>query len=340
MQTDVVVVGAGLAGLVATAELADRRPAGDPARPGARGQVRRAGVVVLRRAVPRRLAGAASARVHDSLSLPARTGSARRRSTATEDHWPRQWAEAYLQFAAGEKRAWLKEQGVGFFPVVGWAERGGYTATGPGNSVPRFHIVWGTGPGVGRAVRRPGAGRRERRTGRAQASGTVSPAWSSPTARSPACGAGSSRRARWPAARPAPGRRRRRSRSPRGAVVVTAGGIGGNHDLVRKNWPARLGPAPPRLLPACPAHVDGRMLRGDRGRRRQRGQPRPHVALHRGRRQPLAGLGQPRHPDPARARPRCGSTPVGGCPCRCSPASTRSARSPTSARPGTSTRGS
>ena len=50
--------------------------------------------------------------------------------------------------AAAEKRAWLREQGVRFFPVVGWAERGGYLADGPGNSVPRFHITWGTGPGV------------------------------------------------------------------------------------------------------------------------------------------------------------------------------------------------
>jgi predicted oxidoreductase len=44
------------------------------------------------------------------------------------------------------------------------------------------------------------------------------------------------------------------------AVVVTSGGIGGNHDLVRKNWPARLGPVPQRLLSGVPAHVDGRML--------------------------------------------------------------------------------
>src|SRR5690606_17882377 len=65
-----------------------------------------------------------------------------------EDAWPKRWAEAYLQFAHEEKRSWLREKGVGFFPVVGWAERGGYTATGPGNSVPRFHVTWGTGPGV------------------------------------------------------------------------------------------------------------------------------------------------------------------------------------------------
>lgn len=38
--------------------------------------------------------------------------------------------------------------GIKFFPVIGWAERGGGLADGHGNSVPRFHITWGTGPGV------------------------------------------------------------------------------------------------------------------------------------------------------------------------------------------------
>ena len=65
-----------------------------------------------------------------------------------EDHWPRQWAHAYVDFAAGEKRSWLRERGLQTFPVVGWAERGGYDARGHGNSVPRFHITWGTGPAI------------------------------------------------------------------------------------------------------------------------------------------------------------------------------------------------
>ena len=79
---------------------------------------------------------------------PARTGTAAPSSTATKTRTPREWAEAYLAFAAGEKREWLRSKGIKFFPVVGWAERGGYTATGHGNSVPRFHIVWGTGPAI------------------------------------------------------------------------------------------------------------------------------------------------------------------------------------------------
>ncbi len=65
-----------------------------------------------------------------------------------EDKWPRKWAEAYVHFAATEKYNWLRQLGIRFFPIVGWAERGGYGAIGHGNSVPRFHVTWGTGPGV------------------------------------------------------------------------------------------------------------------------------------------------------------------------------------------------
>ena len=82
-----------------------------------------------------------------------------------EDHWPRQWAKAYVDFAAGEKRGWLKEQGIALFPVVQWAERGGYEVGGHGNSVPRFHLIWGSGPGRADAVRPAGHRARPRRPG-------------------------------------------------------------------------------------------------------------------------------------------------------------------------------
>jgi predicted oxidoreductase len=197
--------------------------------------------------------------VQDSLELARQDWFGTAAFDRTEDHWPRRWAEAYLQFAAGEKRAWLKEQGIGFFPVVGWAERGGYTATGHGNSVPRFHIVWGTGPGVvapfARRVRAAvDDGRldlrfRHRVHELVLTGGTVTGVRGGVLEPSGvARGEASSRTEVGDfeiAAR---------------AVVVTAGGIGGNHDLVRKNWPARLGPAPQRLLSGVPAHVDGHML--------------------------------------------------------------------------------
>jgi uncharacterized protein len=258
-ETDVVVVGAGLAGLVATAELADagKRVVLLEQEPenslGGQAWWSFGGLFLIDTPEQRRL------RVHDSLELARQDWLGTAGFDRTEDHWPRQWAEAYLQFAAGEKRAWLKEQGIGFFPVVGWAERGGYTATGHGNSVPRFHIVWGTGPAIvapfARRVRAAvEAGRVELRFRHRVHELVVT--------------AGAVTGVRGGVLEDAPvARGEASSRTEVGdfeigaqAVVVTAGGIGGNHDLVRRNWPARLGPAPQRLLSGVPAHVDGHML--------------------------------------------------------------------------------
>jgi predicted oxidoreductase len=177
----------------------------------------------------------------------------------TEDYRPTRWAEAYLNFAAGEKLAWLRERGITFFPVVGWAERGGYTALQHGNSVPRFHIVWGTGP----AILEPFITRvREGvRAGLVTAlhrhrvdelivedGAVVGVRGGRLVASTAARGQASSREV--------VGDFELRA----SAVIVTSGGIGGNHDLVRAQWPARLGPAPANLLSGVPASVDGRML--------------------------------------------------------------------------------
>ena len=258
-DTDVVVVGAGLAGLVAAAELAEagRRVVLLEQEPeqslGGQAWWSFGGLFLVDSPEQRRL------RVRDSLELARQDWLGTASFDRPEDHWPRQWAEAYLQFAAGEKRAWLRVQGIGFFPVVGWAERGGYTATGHGNSVPRFHIVWGTGPGIvapfARRVR-AAADRgvlqlrfRHRVDELVVTDGAVTGVRG--TVLEPSGVA----------------RGEASSRTPVGgfevsaqAVVVTSGGLGGNHDLVRQNWPARLGPAPQRLLSGVPAHVDGRML--------------------------------------------------------------------------------
>ena len=258
-ETDVVVVGAGLAGLVATAELADagkrvilleQEP---EASFGGQAWWSFGGLFLVDSPEQRRL------RVHDSLELARQDWLGTAGFDRTEDHWPRQWAEAYLQFAAGEKRAWLKEQGIGFFPVVGWAERGGYTATGHGNSVPRFHIVWGTGPGVVAPF--------ARRVRAAVDAGLVELRFRHRVAELVVSG-GAVTGVRGAVLEPSGVARGEASpRTEVGAfeigaqaVVVTSGGIGGNHDLVRRNWPARLGPAPQRLLSGVPAHVDGAML--------------------------------------------------------------------------------
>jgi predicted oxidoreductase len=258
-DADVIVVGAGLAGLVATAELADagrrvllldQEPA---ASLGGQAHWSFGGLFLVDSPEQRRL------RVKDSLELARQDWFGTAGFDRAEDHWPRQWAEAYLQFAAGEKRAWLHAQGVRFFPVVGWAERGGYTATGHGNSVPRFHITWGTGPGVVAPFARRVADaaarglvdvrHRHRVDGLVLTDGAVTGVRGAVLEPSDAeRGTASSRVETGEFELSAQ------------AVVVTSGGIGGNHDLVRSNWPARLGPVPQRLLSGVPAHVDGRML--------------------------------------------------------------------------------
>ncbi len=252
-------MGAGLAGLVAAAELADagKRVVLLEQEPeasfGGQAWWSFGGLFLVDSPEQRRL------RVHDSLELARQDWFGTAAFNRDCDHWPRRWAEAYLQFTAGEKRAWLREQGIGFFPVVGWAERGGYTATGHGNSVPRFHIVWGTGP----AIVAPFAGRL--RAG--VEAGLVDLRFRHRVSELVVSG-GAVTGVRGAVLEPSGvARGQASSRTEVGsfeiaasAVVVTAGGIGGNHDLVRRNWPARLGPAPQRLLSGVPAHVDGQML--------------------------------------------------------------------------------
>ena len=259
LDADVIVVGGGLAGLVATAELADagrkvilldQEP---EASLGGQAFWSFGGLFLVDSPEQRRM------RIKDSHDLALQDWLGTAGFDRDEDNWPRKWAEAYVDFAAGEKRSWLHAQGVRFFPVVGWAERGGFLATGPGNSVPRFHVTWGTGPGVvapfERRVREAVArGRvelrfRHRVTGLATTDGTVTGVSGEILVPSSAArGEGSSREAAGDFALSAQ------------AVVITSGGIGGNHDLVRANWPARLGTPPEKLLSGVPAHVDGLML--------------------------------------------------------------------------------
>ncbi|TLS43489.1 FAD-binding dehydrogenase [Streptomyces montanus] len=258
-DADVIVIGAGLAGLAATAELVD---AGrkvilldqEPEQSiGGQAHWSFGGLFFVNSPEQRRM------RIRDSHALALQDWMGTAAFDRPEDHWPRKWAEAYVDFAAGEKRSWLHGQGVRFFPVVGWAERGGYDANGHGNSVPRFHITWGTGPGlVAPFERRVRAGVarglvqlrfRHRVTGLSRSAGTVDTVTGeilepSDIQRGQASG------------RTVTGAFELRAQ----AVIVTSGGIGGNHDLVRANWPERLGSPPERMISGVPAHVDGKML--------------------------------------------------------------------------------
>ncbi|MET8524341.1 FAD-binding dehydrogenase [Micromonospora sp. NPDC005172] len=258
-DADVMVIGAGLAGLVATAELVsagrsvlllDQEPEQSL---GGQAFWSFGGLFLVDSPEQRRMG------IRDSTELAWQDWQGSAGFDRPEDAWPRRWAEAYVNFAAGEKRAWLRGLGVKMFPVVGWAERGGYDATGHGNSVPRFHVTWGTGPGLLEpfiAIVREAAARglvrfafRHRVDALTVSDGAVVGATGRVLEPSEAArGTASSREEIGDFAYTAQ------------AVIVTSGGIGGNHDLVRRNWPARLGTPPTHMISGVPAHVDGRML--------------------------------------------------------------------------------
>ncbi|MEU7875627.1 FAD-binding dehydrogenase [Dactylosporangium sp. NPDC049140] len=252
MDADVIVVGAGLAGLVAAAEVADAGKRvilldqeGEQSL-GGQAFWSFGGLFLVDSPEQRRMG------IKDSAELAWQDWLGSAQFDRPEDEWPRRWAEAYVHFAAGEKRAWLRAMGHRLFPVVGWAERGGGPADGHGNSVPRFHITWGTGPGVVEPFeRRVRAAdkvqlRFRHRVDELRPGGVVRGTILEPS--TVARGQSSSRAAVGEFELSA------------GAVIVTSGGIGGDHDLVRKAWPQRLGPAPRRMVAGVPAHVDGRML--------------------------------------------------------------------------------
>lgn len=261
MEFQSLVVGAGLAGLVAAAEIAeagkrvlllDQEPETSL---GGQAWWSFGGLFLVDSPEQRRMG------VHDSKELAWRDwlGAAGFDRLEDEDSWGRKWAEAYVDFAAGDKRAWLTAMGVKFFPVVGWAERGGHTAEGHGNSVPRFHIVWGTGPGIVAPF--------EKRVREGMAKGLID---YRPRHRVDklVMEDGAVRGVRGSILEPSEAARgEASSRQVVGefsftakTVVITSGGIGGNHELIRKNWPKRLGKPPERMLSGVPAHVDGRML--------------------------------------------------------------------------------
>jgi predicted oxidoreductase len=255
---DVLVIGWGLAGLVAASEalaagkrvvIVDQEPR---ANLGGQAWWSFGGLFFIDSPEQRRMG------IKDSIELARQDWFGNAGFDRDEDLWPRRWAEAYLQFAHHEKRAWLREKGVGFFPVVGWAERGGYTATGPGNSVPRFHITWGTGPGIvapfqaaveaGEAQGRLTILPRHKVTSLTLSGGAVTGAEGEILAPSGAArGVASSREIVGSFAITA------------GATIVSSGGIGGNHELVRRWWPERLGTAPATMVTGVPAYVDGSM---------------------------------------------------------------------------------
>lgn len=259
MEPEVIIVGAGLAGLVAATELTragrkvlivDQEPESSI---GGQAYWSFGGLFLVNSPEQRRMG------IKDSFELAWQDWTGTAGFDRASDYWPRKWAEAYVRFAAFEKRDYVRSFGIRFFPVVGWAERGGYGAIGHGNSVPRFHVTWGTGPGVVMpfidAVRRAQKeGKvvfrfRHRVTRLLTSQGVVTGVAGDVLEDSHAARGEKSNdtvKASF------------ELRAP--VVLVTSGGIGANEELVRKNWPSRLGRIPQQMVCGVPDHVDGRML--------------------------------------------------------------------------------
>ncbi|MGA7133931.1 MAG: FAD-binding dehydrogenase [Mycobacterium sp.] len=255
-QADVIIVGAGLSGLVAACEVVDRGKRvlivdqENDANLGGQAFWSFGGLFFVDSPEQRRLG------VHDSHELALQDWLGTAAFDRQEDYWPRQWAHAYVDFAAGEKRSWLRARGLQIFPLVGWAERGGYGAQGHGNSVPRFHITWGTGPAIVEIfARRLHDQPNLRFAHRHQVDELIVEGDAVTGVRGSVLEPSTEPRG-VPSSRKSVGEFEFRAQ----AVIVTSGGIGGNHDLVRANWPKRMGRVPEQLLAGVPAHVDGRMI--------------------------------------------------------------------------------
>lgn len=261
MKYDVIIVGAGLAGLTTACELID---AGknvllvdqeNEASIGGQAFWSFGGLFLVDSPEQKRLG------IKDSYELAWQDwqGTAGFDRLQDEDKWGYEWAKAYVAFAAKEKYTWLKGKGIHFFPVVGWAERGGSLAGGHGNSVPRFHIVWGTGPGIVEPF--------ANKVLQAQKDNKITylcrhQVTTLKTENGAVIGI--------------EGNILEPSLTERGvessrqsigtfeyfadAVVVCSGGIGANIELVKENWPSRLGNPPENMIAGVPAYVDGKML--------------------------------------------------------------------------------
>jgi predicted oxidoreductase len=257
---DAIIVGGGLAGLVAACELAARgkraiiieQEGGSSL--GGQAFWSLGGLFMVDTPEQRRL------KVRDSHALALQDWLGSAQFDRMEDDNPRRWAQAYLDFAAGEMRPWLHSLGMRWFPVVGWAERGGALAHGHGNSVPRFHLTWGTGPGVVAPF--------EKRVRQAVADGLITLNFRHRVTRLVTHNGRVTGVAGEVLVPSSVARGEKSSREvagefelDAGSVIVTSGGIGGNAELVRRNWPVeRLGKAPASMVCGVPAHVDGLML--------------------------------------------------------------------------------
>lgn len=260
MNHDIIIIGGGLAGLVAAYEIT------------------RAGkkVLILDQESEQNLGGQAywslgglflvntpeqrrmGIKDHEELAWQDWLGTAG--FDRPEDHWPRKWAEAYVHFAAHEKYDYVRKLGIKFVPIVGWAERGSGSASGHGNSVPRFHVSWGTGTGVVKPFVQHAYDMQQK--------GLLQMKFRHRITELIGIGkkiSGVKGEILEPSVKP---RGEATSRNVRDHfeleadhIIIASGGMGANMEMVRKYWPvSRLGNPPQKIVSGVPEYVDGKML--------------------------------------------------------------------------------
>lgn len=260
MYYDNIIIGGGLAGLVAAFEITSRNKKvlliDQEGEQNLGGQAfwSLGGLFMANTPQQRRMG------IRDSFDLAWQDWLGTAQFDRPEDAWPRKWAEAYVNFATFEKYKYVSNLGIKFVPIPGWAERGDGSASGHGNSVPRFHVAWGTGTGVVKpfvthAYKAKEEGLLEMKF-RHRVTELISNEKKATGIRGEILAS---------------------TQEPRGVysnrnvighfefeaknILIASGGIGANEEWVRKYWPVhRLGNAPSKMLCGVPAYVDGKML--------------------------------------------------------------------------------
>jgi predicted oxidoreductase len=241
-KADAVVIGGGLAGIATVLELLDNNKSvvlverSREEEFGGLARVSFGGIFVVGSPEQKR------AGVNDSVDLAFRDWVAYGELNE-KDVWPRRWAEAFITQSLDMVRRWLNQRSVTFFPVLNWAERG---LEQPGNSVPRFHIVWGTGQGLVLGLLKHLYAHPNRSKLTLHFQHRVTSLIRTGGHFTGCSGIDESSRREFTATGE--------------CVVIAAGGIAGNLEMVRKNWYGPWGEPPDYLLNGSHPAADGALL--------------------------------------------------------------------------------
>ncbi|KAJ5249217.1 FAD binding domain-containing protein [Penicillium chermesinum] len=260
-ESPVIIIGGGLAGLVAAYELSKREvrtiivDQENEASLGGQAFWSLGGLFCVNSAEQRR------AGIKDSRELALQDWFGTARFDRECDYWPRKWAEAFVDFATEHLEDYVKALGLEFLSV-GWAERGDGNAAGHGNSVPRFHLTWGTGPAVTQLFEKPVREAEKKKLIEFKFRHQVDSLLVDENSGAAIGIRGKILEPSETARGVASSRKSIDTFELHGSsILISSGGIGGDIELVKKNWPVdRLGQPPSKVVVGVPAHVDGRMI--------------------------------------------------------------------------------